>query len=278
MSSPEEKEGPLMITSENVPNLPGWIDLGSPDTGASAAFYGRVFGWTLEQMEPESADGPGYWLLHKDGKAVAGLGGLMDPAAKPDWTVYVRVADAAATVAAAEGAGAKVRVPVTAIQSVGSFAQLTDPSGAEFALWQTGEFSGFQSCCVDDTMLWAELWTRDPATAKTFYPALFGWKIEPYLEGAPEGGGYDMWTTQPGDPTQAFGGIMTITDQVPIQDEKWIPYFMVADADTTVARVTGAGGTVLIPAADAPPGRLAALADQFGARFNILQPAPMAGA
>jgi predicted enzyme related to lactoylglutathione lyase len=84
-----------------------------------------------------------------------------------------------------------------------------------------------------------------------------------------------MWTTQPGDPLAAFGGIMTITDQVPIQDEKWIPYFMVADADATVERVANSGGAVLIPAADAPPGRLAALADQFGARFNILQPAPM---
>lgn len=264
-----------MITSDNTPNLPGWIDLGSPDPGASAAFYGRVFGWTAEQLMPESPEGPGYWFLRKDGKAVAGLGGLTDPAGRPDWTTYVRVADAAATVAQAEKNGAKVRVPVTGISGEGAFAQLTDPSGAEFALWQSGEVTGFEACCVDDTMLWAELWTRDPAVAKTFYPALFGWKIEPFMDGAPEGGGYDMWTTRAGDPLAAFGGIMTITDQVPIQDEKWIPYFMVADADATVERVTGAGGTVLIPAADAPPGRLAALADQFGARFNILQPAPM---
>jgi uncharacterized protein len=266
-----------MITSDDTPNLPGWIDLGSPDPGASAAFYGRVFGWTAEQMMPESSEGPGYWFLLKDGKSAAGLGGLMDPAARPDWTTYVRVADAAASTAAAEKAGAKVRVPVMEVPEAGTFAQLTDPSGAEFALWQSGAVTGFQTCCVEDTMLWAELWTRDPAAAKAFYPALFGWSVEPYMEGAPEGGGYDMWTTQPGDPPSAFGGIMTITDQVPIQDEKWIPYFMVADADATVERVTAAGGTVLIPAADAPPGRLAALADQFGARFNILQPAPMAG-
>jgi predicted enzyme related to lactoylglutathione lyase len=264
-----------MITSENTPNLPGWLDLGSPDPGASAAFYGQVFGWTAEQMGPEPPDGPGYWFLRKDGKSVGGLGGLTDPAAKPDWMVYVRVADAAAAVVAAQAGGGKVRVPATEIPDEGAFAQLTDPSGAEFAVWQAGAHTGFETCCVDDTMLWAELWTRDPAAAKAFYPALFGWQAEPYMEGAPEGGGYDVWTTKPGDPMAGFGGIMTITDQVPIQDEKWIPYFMVADADATVARVTGAGGTVLIPAADAPPGRLAALADQFGARFNILKPAPM---
>ena len=86
-----------------------------------------------------------------------------------------------------------------------------------------------------------------------------------------------MWTEQPGDPTAAFGGIMAIGDGAPIQDEKWIPYFMVADADATVARAADAGGSVLIPASDAPPGRLGLLADQFGARFAFLQPAPMAG-
>lgn len=264
-----------MITSENTPNLPGWLDLASPDAGASAAFYGQVFGWTVEELIPDSPAGPGYSFLRKDGKLVGGLGGLADQSSRPDWQTYIRVADAAATASAAEGGGAKVRVPLTPVPGDGAFVQLTDPSGAEFGLWQAGGITGFQTCCVEDTMLWAELWTRDPAAAKSFYPALFGWRVEPYMDGAPEGGGYDMWTTQPGDQLAAFGGIMTITDQVPIQDEKWIPYFMVADADTTVEHVTASGGAVLIPAADAPPGRLAALTDQFGARFNILQPAPM---
>ncbi|OLE27242.1 MAG: hypothetical protein AUG49_05885 [Catenulispora sp. 13_1_20CM_3_70_7] len=240
-----------MITAQNVPNLPGWMDLGSPDPGASAEFYSRVFGWTAEQVQAESEQEPGYWYLRKDGKAVAGLGGLPDPAARSDWMTYIRVADAASTTATAEANGAKVRVPVMPIGPQGSFAQLTDPAGGEFALWQPGEFTGFEACCIDDTVLWAELWTRDPGAAKAFYPAVFGWQGEPYTEGAPEGGG---------------------------QDEKWIPHLMVADADATVARATDAGGAVLIPASDAPPGRLGLLADPFGARFVILQPTPMAGA
>ncbi|NUR24557.1 MAG: VOC family protein [Catenulispora sp.] len=265
-----------MITTENTPDLPGWIDLGSPDPDASAEFYRRVFGWTADQMMAPSEEGPGYWMFRKDGKAVGGLGGLMDPGAKPDWTTYVRVTDAAATVAKAEAAGAKVRVPPMPIDDQGMLAQLTDPSGAEFALWQPLDWPGFEACCVDDSMLWAELWTRDPAGAKAFYPALFGWQVEPYSGGeGMEGGSYDMWTEQPGDPTEAFGGIMAIGDDAPVRDEKWIPYFMVADADATVAKATAAGGSVLIPASDAPPGRLGLLADQFGARFAFLQPASM---
>ncbi|GAA1977555.1 VOC family protein [Catenulispora subtropica] len=276
-----------MITSENTPNLPGWIDLGSPDPGASAEFYGRVFGWTAEQMMEPSDEGPGYWMFRKDGKAVGGLGGLMDPAAKPDWTTYMRVTDAAATVATAEANGAKVRVPPMPIPDQGLLAQLTDPAGGEFALWQPAGWTGFEACCVDDSMLWAELWTRDPGAAKAFYPAVFGWKVEPYTPDAADApdtadsaaeAGYDMWTVRPGDPMAAFGGIMGIADDAPVQDEKWIPYFMVADADATVARATDAGGSVLIPASDAPPGRLGLLTDQFGARFAFLQPAEMPGA
>ena len=264
-----------MITSENTPNLPGWIDLGSPDPDASAEFYGRVFGWTADQVMAPDDQGPGYWYLRKDGKAVGGLGGLMDAGAQPDWMTYIRVADAASATATAEANGAKVRVPVIPIGPQGSFAQLTDPAGAEFALWQPGEFTGFEACCVDDSVLWAELWTRDPGAAQAFYPAVFGWQTEAFLAGT-EDAGYTMWTERPGDPMAAFGGIMAIADDAPVQDEKWIPYFMVADADATVARATDAGGSVLIPASDAPPGRLGLLADQFVARFAFLQPAPMA--
>jgi predicted enzyme related to lactoylglutathione lyase len=260
-----------MITTENTPNLPGWIDLGSPDPAASAEFYRQVFGWTSTPAGDGTME---YFMLAKDGKNVAGLGGLQDPAAKPDWTTYVRVADGPAAVQAAEAAGAKVRVPYMEVPEAGGFAQLTDPAGAEFAVWQSGSTTGFERCCEDDSMLWAELWTRDPQVAKDFYGTVFGWQIAPYEMGD---GSYDMWTTDPSDKSgmAAWGGIMPITDELPIQDEKWIPYFMVADADATVARVVDAGGTVLMPATDAPPGRLAALTDQFGARFNILKPAPM---
>jgi predicted enzyme related to lactoylglutathione lyase len=266
-----------MITSENSPNLPGWIDLGSPDPEASAEFYRQVFGWTADQVMAPGAEGPGYWYLRKDGKAVGGLGGLMDAGATSDWMTYVRVPDAAASVATAEANGAKVRVPVMPIGPQGSFAQLTDPAGAEFAVWQPGEWTGFQACCVDDTMLWAELWTRDPGAARAFYPAVFGWKTESYEPEDSGEGDYTMWTEQPGDQMAAFGGIMTIADDAPIRDEKWIPYFMVADADATVSRAVAAGGSVLMPASDAPPGRLGLLADQFGARFAFLQPAPGSG-
>src|SRR5260221_2161781 len=134
-----------MITSDNTPNLPGWIDLGSPDPAASAEFYRQVFGWT---SEPSGGEPPAneYFMLRKDGQIVGGLGGLQNPAAKPDWTVYVRVPDAEGTIQTAERNGGKTRVPFMPVGPQGGFAQLTDPAGAEVALWQPGTTIGGERC------------------------------------------------------------------------------------------------------------------------------------
>ncbi|MBR7836905.1 VOC family protein [Actinospica durhamensis] len=263
-----------MITTSNTPNLPGWLDLGSPDPAASAAFYRKVFGWTSEAAagDEQNEDMGEYLLLSKDGKVVAGLGGLQSAKEQSEWTVYVRVPDIDAAAQTAASLGGAVRAPAMKVGSEGSLAQLTDATGAKFALWQPGEFTGFGRACEDDSLLWIELYTRDTAAAKRFYGEVFGWQTEAYS--MPEGA-YDMWTTNPGVGTDAFGGMMQISPDMPIQTELWVPYFMVADTDATIARALEAGGEVLMPAVDAPPGRLAALTDQFGAHFNLLKPAPM---
>ena len=259
-----------MITSSNTANLPGWLDLGSPDPAASAEFYRTVFGWDSAEVGGEA--GGGYRMLSKDGQPVGGLGELQDPNGAPEWTVYVRVPRIDSAVAACESLGGSVRTPSMEVEGQGTLVQLTDPTGAEFALWQPGGFTGFGRACEDDSLLWIELYTRDPAAAKRFYGELFDWKTDAFS--MPEGT-YDMWTTEPGVNTESFGGMMQITEDLPIQRELWVPYFMVSDTDATVARTVEAGGTVLMPATDAPPGRLAALTDQFGAHFNLLKPAPM---
>lgn len=259
-----------MITTSNTSNLPGWLDLGSPDPAASAEFYRRVFGWEAAEVGDQSNGG--YLMLSKEGQPVGGLGTIQDPKGKPEWTVYIRVPGLDSTIAACESLGGSVRAPAMEVGEEGSLAQLTDPTGAEFALWQPGGFTGFGRACEDDSLLWIELYTRDPAAAKRFYGELFNWQTDAFS--MPEGT-YDMWTMKPGVDTESFGGIMQITDDLPIQNELWVPYFMVSDADATVARVAEAGGKVLMPATDAPPGRLAALTDQFGAHFNLLKPAPM---
>lgn len=53
---------------------------------------------------------------------------------------------------------------------------------------------------------------------------------------------------------------------------EWHPYFEVADVDTTLARATEAGATVIIPAAEAEGiGRFAMLLDPAGAVFAVIR-------
>jgi predicted enzyme related to lactoylglutathione lyase len=163
--------------------------------------------------------------------------------------------------------------PVDEVGTEGSLAQLTDPSGAEFALWQPGTTIGVERACEEDSLMWVELNTREPEVAKRFYGEVFGWKTKAFDA---SDGSYDMWTLNPEQEMAEFGGVMRSVEGFPIQDECWVPYFMVADCDATVERAVAAGGQVVMPPSDAPPGRLASLTDPFGARFNLIKPAPMA--
>src|SRR6058998_855112 len=92
--------------TSHLPGTPSWVDIGSPDTAATAAFYGGLFGWTAE-MSPD-ADAGGYGIFLLDGKRVAGFGPQQNMDMPPYWTTYITVADADASVAKAADAGASV--------------------------------------------------------------------------------------------------------------------------------------------------------------------------
>ncbi|MEU2514265.1 VOC family protein, partial [Streptomyces syringium] len=57
-----------MLTTDFVTGAPNWLDLGSPDTAATAEFYGSVFGWDFRAAGPEAG---GYGFFQKDGRTVA---------------------------------------------------------------------------------------------------------------------------------------------------------------------------------------------------------------
>ncbi|MEV7598707.1 VOC family protein [Kitasatospora sp. NPDC089797] len=258
-----------MITTDFPIGSPCWIDLGSPDIPATAAFYGAVFGWTFQEL-PEAM---GYGFLQLNGRTVGAIGPL-DPGDRSSWTTYFRTADVEATARAAEQAGGTVLVPPSDVMQEGRFAQLADPQGARFAAWQAGDTVGLDTVSEDGTLVWAELHTRDQDGGFAFYRGLFGWRVENF-EPSP-GMDYRVLSTAAGDQQQAaFGGVApTMQDDQP---SAWTPYFAAADVDALVTRATAAGGTVLMPAADVPNvGRIAWLADPNGAPFALIKGEPQA--
>ncbi|MER7584687.1 VOC family protein [Kitasatospora sp. NPDC097691] len=256
-----------MLTTDFPTGSPCWIDLGSPNIPATAEFYNKVFGWTFQEV-PEAG---GYGFLQLNGKTVGALGNL-DAGARSAWTTYFRSEDVDATVKAAEQAGATVRVPPMDVMQEGRFAALTDPQGAEFAVWQAGNTKGLDAVSEDDTLVWSELHTSDQDGAFGFYQRLFAWRVENF-EPSP-GMTYRVISTAEGDQqATSFGGIApTMT---PDQPSAWTPYFAAADVDAVIAKATAAGGSVLMPASDVENvGRLAWLADPNGAPFALIKGEP----
>jgi predicted enzyme related to lactoylglutathione lyase len=110
---------------------------------------------------------------------------------------------------------------------------------------------------------WVDLGTPDPAKARAFYSALFGWTVQ---EGPPEAGGYAIAEIG-GKPVAGIGPQQNPGPPV------WSTYVNVDDADAVVGKVAGAGGMVLLPPMDVMDvGRMAFLADPTGAAIGVWQP------
>lgn len=260
-----------MLTTSYVPGAPNWVDLTVADVEAATAFYRDLFGWEFRSAGPEAG---GYGFFHLDGKIVAAVGPIMDEAAGPAWTLYFHTADADATAAAAQRAGGTVRSEPYDVFTAGRTAELADPTGARFAIWQPGETVGLDLVTVPNTLCWAELYTTDEVAAKDFYRSVFAWDLTDvpmpgvaYTLVAPSGGGQQA----------AHGGIMRLAEEnvAAGTTSAWHPYFEVTDCDATFATATGRGATEMMPPTDAEGiGRFAMLTDPFGAFFAVITSAP----
>jgi predicted enzyme related to lactoylglutathione lyase len=126
------------------------------------------------------------------------------------------------------------------------------------------------------TPSWVDLATTDPAAAKAFYGALFGWTFE------------DQPTDDTANPYtlaslngQNAAGVMTQTPEMRDAGapSMWSTYVTVTDADATTAKVEAAGGSVFAPPFDVmDAGRMSVIADPTGAVICTWQPKNHPGA
>jgi len=111
----------------------GWNELGTRDIPAAREFYGKVFGWSVEEVDMGEM---GTYHVWKDGDKARGgmadLTGMVPDDVPPYWLVYFTVPDADAAVETTKASGGQVVVgPLD--MSVGRFVILQDPQGAVFA-------------------------------------------------------------------------------------------------------------------------------------------------
>ncbi|MBR8744316.1 VOC family protein [Nocardiopsis sp. MG754419] len=261
-----------MITTDYVLGSPCWAEVTSPDVDASAAFYGRLFGWEAESAGPETG---GYVNFRLEGALVGALSPRMTEDQPIAWTIYLNTPDVDATVAAARDLGATVYVDPMEVMGLGRMAYLADPQGGAVPLWQPRSFPGAEVVDAPGSLMWTELWTPSVVGAKDFYGALLGWEFadvpigdDTYATIRPAEQGEDRY----------FGGMMGVPPERLPQTEgaaDWHPVFHVVDCDAAVARVREAGGQVYMGPDDAPGvGRLAVCSDPFSAGFVLLTPSP----
>ena len=245
--------------------VPSWVDLSSPDLEKSKAFYSALFGWECPEGPPEAG---GYSVCLLGGKTVAGLGPQMNPDFPPAWMTYVNVTDADDAIAKVGANGGTVFVPPMDVMDVGRMAIFADPLGAVIGLWQPKTHVGRAGGQRAQHVL---LERADHDGHRGLQDLLQGGlRLGHRGHGGDTGSppAYSEWKLA----GKSVGGMMPKRPDMPADmPPNWGVYFAVDDADAAVAKVQELGGAVFMGPMDIEPGRMAVVADNVGAVFNILK-------
>ncbi|MFB7653647.1 MULTISPECIES: VOC family protein [unclassified Streptomyces] len=236
---------------------PCWVEVRLGDPTRAGAFYGELFGWTFFDHGP---DYDHYLTARLDGRAVADIGPRPSEEAAgeaPAWLVCLAVDDAEAAADAVLKAGGGLLLPPCDVGTHGRFAVAADPAGAEFAVWQAGEYLGAEIAGVAGSVVRYHCLSTDVEASQGFYADVFGHTVR----GAGDGG---VVLELDGRPVAGLGEPPA---GVP---SHWTVAFGVADTDAAVARVVALGGSLRASPCDTLDGRCARVADEQGTPFELL--------
>lgn len=252
-------------------SAPIWFDLMSSDPEKVADFYGELFGWEVEEGDPDFG---GYRNFLVNGNRVAGLMPVMDPSGPSDiWSVYLRTDDADATAKAVEAAGASIMVPPMAVGDMGTMLVTADPAGAVIGFWQAGTHPGYVEYGTHGTPYWFECQTKDYPKATEFYASLPGVRLEEIgTGGAPDAVGPEHYS-QLFYGESSYGGIMDAVKVFPPEMPSfWQVYIYCDDVFASVTKAIELGGEAVMPGEVTPYGTIAAIRDPFGALICLGHP------
>lgn len=149
-----------------------WAELASTDAEAAKDFYGKLFGWSYEDVPV--GDDAVYTLASADGAVAAAL---MQADGPPRWNSYISVDDVDAATKKAEEAGATIHAQPFDVMEAGRMSVIQDPTGGVVSLWQAGDRAGADVVNVHGALTWNDLMTYDVGEASEFYCEVFGWEV-----------------------------------------------------------------------------------------------------
>ncbi len=106
-----------------------WSELMTSDAAAAKTFYGKLFGWTFDDMPMGETT---YSVFKANDDEVGGIMSFPSdaPPMPPAWSLYITVDNVDRVAEQATGMGAKIAMPPKDIPDVGRFCVLQDPQGA----------------------------------------------------------------------------------------------------------------------------------------------------
>jgi len=239
---------------------PCWADLATPDLAGAQRFYGGLFGWRFDEPDPKLGN---YANIRKDGQRVAGVMPIMPGQPATVWSVHLKSSDIDTTERRIKEAGGQVLAKHG--MAAGTTMIAIDPGGASFGVWQPGEFAGAELFGEPGAMCWHELHTRDAAAADRFYGAVFEHEQAP-MQGD---GAVDYMIYKSGG-EGVVGRMKTDGEEPP----HWRTFFGVADLDAALAKLGSLAGALRDGPIETPYGRVARVADPYGAMFLIIEQLP----
>ncbi|MFQ5610422.1 MAG: VOC family protein, partial [Woeseiaceae bacterium] len=217
----------------HVPGTFFWFECGTSDAAMAKDFYTRLFGWDAVDVPMPGDTNGTYTLLQVDGADVAGLYELAGPqfeGVPSHWMTYVCVASADESAARAEVLGATIVQAPMDVPGVGRLAFFADPTGANIAVFQSGDHPGTDPGKTN--LGWAELHTPDTEASRAFYTELFDWNAKEDPSGE-----YTEW--QVGG--KSIGGMIAIPPEQLGTPSHWLIYALVAQCDETLTKAAEMG-------------------------------------
>jgi uncharacterized protein len=244
--------------SSHAPGTFSWTDLSTPDPEAAKTFYSALFGWEAE--DTPIPGGGVYTMLRLDGKDACALSAARE-GQMTAWLSYVTVDDVDAAARRAGELGGTVHAEPFDVVEAGRMAVVQDPTDAVFALWQARDNIGAQIVNGPGALTLNQLNTSDPDRAQMFYTGLFDWRVEQVAAGdRPYWGLYNGGSLN--------GGMMPLPAEMRAPSH-WLVYFGADDIDAAAERISGLGGTVLVPKMAVPGGEILVARDPQGAVLGL---------
>ncbi|MCG6536107.1 MAG: hypothetical protein L7F78_15760, partial [Syntrophales bacterium LBB04] len=185
---------------------------------------------------------------------------------QPAWLSFFSVGDVDAAKKVALQNGAKVLSEPHSIPDRGRQAVFEDPQGAVFAVLASSSGDPADVLTAPGEWIWISLITSDPDTDAAFYQTLLGYEVFelPAIEGAThlllasDNYARASVNSQPVSRSNAH--------------PHWLNYVRVEDTVKMTAKVVALGGRVLVdPRIDRHGGKVAVVADPWGAPFGLLE-------